>query len=424
MESSLTFENQLNTCIRAIQERGLSVEECLTLYPAQRADLEPLLRLVVRLQAARSIQAPPQFRQIAAERMRLMIAASPRRVRHPLSVGIVDRLWQLGRVAIQGRHVPRLAAALSLILIICSLVGTSAAFASAESLPGDPLYPLKIGIEGTQLLLATNDIQTVNLRITFAGRRLDEASILIGKKRSDRARTALVRYNAELADALAPLHDPSRLPSATQQSLADMLDARLTQQQSHIDALLAETQSDDIAARQALEQARIQAEQGRSLAQQLLGRPGNPPDDMPRLPANTRSATPTPVPSATPTMSSTPTPTTQAWPSAAKTPTPPVWPTWFVTPTTPMPWPTWQMPPVAPPRTPPGWPTWPILPTVTPGTPPPAWPTPVMWPTPSVWPTFPAWPTHPPLPTPPAHPTPPGRPTPRSWPTAPGNASP
>jgi hypothetical protein len=54
------------------------MEDCLTLYPAQRDELEPLLSMVARLQSARTLQALPEFRRTSAIRVRNLIESRPR----------------------------------------------------------------------------------------------------------------------------------------------------------------------------------------------------------------------------------------------------------------------------------------------------------------------------------------------------------
>lgn len=60
----------------------------------------------------------------------------------------------------------------SFIVIISLAIGTAAA--SLESLPGEPLYPLKTVVEKVQLRLASNDQERANLQIKFANTRLEE----------------------------------------------------------------------------------------------------------------------------------------------------------------------------------------------------------------------------------------------------------
>ena len=49
--------------------------DCLARYPAYREELESLLRLTVRLQAARTLRASPEFQRLSAIRVGNLIAA-------------------------------------------------------------------------------------------------------------------------------------------------------------------------------------------------------------------------------------------------------------------------------------------------------------------------------------------------------------
>lgn len=71
----------------------------------------------------------------------------------------------------------RWAAAACLVLVIVTL---SAASVSADSLPGDMLYPVKRLVERGRLVLASES-SDVGLRLEFADRRLDEFETLLGK---------------------------------------------------------------------------------------------------------------------------------------------------------------------------------------------------------------------------------------------------
>ena len=79
-KSSSRFEDILDTCVTAIQERDETVAGCLAQYPHQRDKLEPLLRLTVSLEGARTLKAPPEFRRTSAIRVRNLAAANQHRV--------------------------------------------------------------------------------------------------------------------------------------------------------------------------------------------------------------------------------------------------------------------------------------------------------------------------------------------------------
>ena len=117
------------------------------------------------------------------------LAEGPRPRLSNLAVGRIEVRLRAQAAASRGVHraprAPRfrlapvlrygLAASLILILIL-----TGAARASADSLPGDLLYPVKRAVESGRLALASDDAEPA-LRVEFAGRRIDEFDALLAR---------------------------------------------------------------------------------------------------------------------------------------------------------------------------------------------------------------------------------------------------
>lgn len=77
-------------------------------------------------------------------------------------------LWQLSHTMLKPM-------AASLALFVFAVVGSvSVVGAAAHALPGDNLYPVKLGIEKAQLTLAVDAQTRAQLRVEFASRRLEE----------------------------------------------------------------------------------------------------------------------------------------------------------------------------------------------------------------------------------------------------------
>ncbi|MBC7249958.1 MAG: hypothetical protein H5T62_06700 [Anaerolineae bacterium] len=408
-----TFENILDNCITAIYEQGKTVEECVALYPTRREELEPLLRLALRLQAARTLQAPSEFRRTSVTRVRNLIAARPRRVAqaaaepHPLR-----RAWRRLTASLKARGRVSATLLVGVVLVISLFIGGGTVYASGRALPGDALYPLKRGLETMRLTVSLNDAEDARLYLAFASERLEEVTILLAENRPEHVENALTAYLAQFHEALTFLDANRGLPFEERSALADLAVTAQAHHEAQLAALLEQAPE---TARPALQRALTfsQAELDQAL-EMVGGEPGVPTEGP-------EHQTPWPTPSTWPTALSTPTawptpperptvhPTPTPWPTPTAWPTPPERPTARPTPT---PWPTPSGWPTAWP-TPPAWPTaWPTPPAW-----PTAWPTPPAWPT--AWPTPPAWPTA--WPTPPAWPTPHARPTlPKPpWPTPP-----
>src|SRR5256885_7690173 len=112
-----------------------NLQDVLHRYPADRNELITLLRVSVDLGGLSAPTADPAFRLRARNRM---LASAAGRRRH----------WNR-RLALP-RPVRRLALA-GVALAALMVASVTAAVASADSLPGDPLYSVKLGVERAQL---------------------------------------------------------------------------------------------------------------------------------------------------------------------------------------------------------------------------------------------------------------------------------
>lgn len=419
--TSICFEDILDNCIVAIRELGRTVDDCLARYPDQRAELEPLLRLTVRLQAARTLQAPPDFRRTAAARMHNLVASRPRRAeRTAIRTNPLRHVWSGLQAAFRLQKAPA-TVVVGVVVALLLLVGGGTVYAAADALPGDALYPVKIAVETVQLAVSLNDARDAELHLSFAARRLEEAAASLAQDRPGSARQALTDYASQLESALAFFDRDSRLSPEAQVMLANQLVARLPRHEAQLAALLEQSPETD---RSAIELALTVSQTGRSLALEVVsGEPGEPdlPVAVPTGPfftsplSPTHTLAPTWTPTQTPTSTSTPTQTPTVTPSLSPArPTSTPWPEpSILTP--------WPRPTRRPTNWPTGWPTGapPGWPTEIPW-PPPGWPTawPTAWPTgwPTAWPTeYPTeWPTEWPMPS-----APPERTTPRLPPRVP-----
>jgi hypothetical protein len=67
------------------------------------------------------------------------------------------------------------------VLLVMVLLTSGLTAASANSVPNDPLYTVKLGVEEIRLALVSNADEP-GLRVNFAGRRLDEFDTLLDRK--------------------------------------------------------------------------------------------------------------------------------------------------------------------------------------------------------------------------------------------------
>jgi hypothetical protein len=156
----------LETCLQRM-EHGETLDSVLAGYPQLAAQLRPLLVTAVRARSANREPFPQSV--LARSRSRgLSLAADLRQGRiHP---PVLRRFWR------------PVVTILSMIIILV-MSSNGILVASAHSIPGDTLYPLKLSVESTQLNLVSNLAQRQELERTFRERRLDETKSLISIRR-------------------------------------------------------------------------------------------------------------------------------------------------------------------------------------------------------------------------------------------------
>ncbi|HEX77029.1 MAG TPA: hypothetical protein G4O03_01260 [Dehalococcoidia bacterium] len=232
------FEDILDDCLERLN-RGETVEECLARYPEHEAELVPLLKLSTSLRAAWSHQVRPQFR--AAARHNLVSAIEAKRPR----ARIAPRAWwRRGWVV----------AATVIALLV--LAGGSTVAASGNSLPDQPLYPVKLATEKVRLVLTRSEMGKARLHAQFAETRLKETIEMAKRNRPEQVEKLTRRLQKHLDDlpALVRAH-----PSADGE--LELLVQRLQQNRARAEAQLQEQlrrvpPPARAALRQALERAR------------------------------------------------------------------------------------------------------------------------------------------------------------------------
>lgn len=88
-----------------------------------------------------------------------------------------------------------------LALLILFAGGIVTAQAAEYALPGDGLYPVKIGLEQARLALTFSPEQEINLYMEYANRRLDEAEALVEIGRVEDAETMLMELQVYVQKA-------------------------------------------------------------------------------------------------------------------------------------------------------------------------------------------------------------------------------
>ena len=181
----------LQECLTALDHKR-NLQEVLRRYPADRDELIALLRLSVDLGTLGPPPADPGFRLRARNRM--LAAAVDRRRSRP---------WN--PLATLPRPAARLAFAGALALAL-TIGGLTVAAASSNSLPGDPLYSVKLDLERAQLAATLDSATRARLQVHFTDLRLGEAQRLIaagrvqdGVRQIDQYDSAVAQFNRSLA---------------------------------------------------------------------------------------------------------------------------------------------------------------------------------------------------------------------------------
>jgi hypothetical protein len=155
MKKNDEFENILDECLQKLIEGG-SIESCLAQYPQYASELEPLLRTVQGTLKAADIRPRPEFRDRARYQFQKAIQEMPVKE----SRGFFT--WM-----------PRWATAVSIVVIVL-LAGGGTVAASFNSVPGEPLYQVKLATESVRLAFTWSDIGKAELNAAFANERVKE----------------------------------------------------------------------------------------------------------------------------------------------------------------------------------------------------------------------------------------------------------
>ena len=159
------IEDILNNCLERMFD-GESIEDCLRDYPWQASELEPLLKTsFALLQKSAAIQPDPEFKARVHSHLQGMLYAKRERAGIP----IWRRKW---------------AVAMTTVLVIL-LAGMGTVAASANALPDESLYTVKLATEQTRVALAFSDMDKAELHIRFAERRATEIAEVARQGKSD-----------------------------------------------------------------------------------------------------------------------------------------------------------------------------------------------------------------------------------------------
>ncbi|MGQ0602692.1 MAG: DUF5667 domain-containing protein [Anaerolineales bacterium] len=166
------FELALDQSLHQMAD-GLSVEECLARFPQYADELHPLLEAAGHAATGLRAGEPLPPPNLARGRARVLQAARAPQTRP----GVLILRW---------------AAAFAFVMVLVFGVAS----ASAQSIPGDVLYPVKRAIEAAQLALTGNLNARLRLEAEHNARRQSEVRELIRLKRE-----AIVEFEGPVESA-------------------------------------------------------------------------------------------------------------------------------------------------------------------------------------------------------------------------------
>jgi hypothetical protein len=216
-----TLDEILAQCLSDIESGAASLEQCLDCYPEHAAALRPLLQTARAVRQAPVVEPSAAFEAVAQTRLANLIAArrppeiAPQRARYSPSL---RRLISLGsRVA--------------LVVITVSILLAGTAYASQDSLPDSPLYPLKRTIEQVRVTAARSDVRRARVLVGLLDQRARETSAMTARGNLERSTETGAQYARLLLEAETISNRvPAQHPEG--RKLLTLLRDRLVAQQS------------------------------------------------------------------------------------------------------------------------------------------------------------------------------------------------
>jgi hypothetical protein len=230
--------------------QGKALEECLASYPKEADNLRPLLMASQETLSLSSTEPDPKFKQAARARFDRVLSE---RVRSkPRRQWLPALHWKLKGWA----------TAAAALLVFFS-VGAGTVQASSNSVPGQPLYPVKEATEQVRLAFSFSDSAKARLYAELAERRAREMADLARKGETERL-PSLAEKMAEQLDKSVALHgiEPQSLTQQRVEELrrifgtgipsGEVTQVKPIENRSEIDRLKAEMETSFVKSRERL----------------------------------------------------------------------------------------------------------------------------------------------------------------------------
>ncbi len=241
--ASLPIEIVLDRSLRAIREKSYSIEDCLAHYPAHKAELEPLLILVLRLQSARTLEAPAEFRNVALARMNNLINSRPRptKKRARAKLASFGNGFGFSMASPKNRFSFKFAIIAGFSLFILLAASAGAVYAASNALPGNVFYPFKNTVEMAQLAISPDVIGDATLYLNFSQQRLEETEVLLRTQQFGEAKFSLIDYQVDASNTLETLGKNSLLTDKQRIDFAHLTIETYSHNKAHLLVFLSQT---------------------------------------------------------------------------------------------------------------------------------------------------------------------------------------
>ena len=198
------IELLLDNCINEMRN-GKSIDECIAEHPQYASQLRPLLRLVQKIETLPQPEPAPEAISGTLINIGYHIAQHSMTPEKPTAVEKLRKKSSIFNIIRR----PKIAWAFSAAFLFL-VVLFSAATISANSVPGDILYPLKLATEKVKFLLTFNSEKKAELRLTFSDKRLQEMIAIF--QHSGKLDTTLLK---EMLDEAKLALEETKIPSDT-----------------------------------------------------------------------------------------------------------------------------------------------------------------------------------------------------------------
>ena len=181
MKKTREFDNILNECLERILVRGETVESCLLSYPEQAAELEPLLSTALATKTASVIKPRSEFKQ---------------RARHQFHSALQQMEAERERRIFS--WMPQWATVVATVLIVLLMGGGGTVAAANDSMPDEPLYPVKLSAEAVRLAFTLSAMGKAEMYVQLADERIEEIEAMAAKGKAEQVERTANRLNNHL----------------------------------------------------------------------------------------------------------------------------------------------------------------------------------------------------------------------------------